>query len=1076
MVSSTSNKIIKSSPRLPQGVSSYIDDLRYQNKSFWNRNYPTRRNYSFVSTYKRNGNDKLTKVLLVGGADENGLLSETWIYTPSTNSWFRLPDRLERLPVAAATGFEVLPSLCDVYVIFMYNVENVWLFDGRTETWRRVSVDSPFDERTPISIFYTASVLRRESKCEDARCACAGSVLFYGSVFIRQVISSFTMELFCSNIEDDNMQCHWKSRYSEMRLPYSVVGQIAVSDKRDEAIYFAPRGFTPSYYKDLEYIPVSKLIPGRQSNWIPSYKAFYNMTKIRKTNCNTNSISVWRDKLLLTYDYRNVLAVSLKDESHYRWIELDSKRQWSPKPGACAWQMIENETTSELVRFYWKTSRSRVSVSVYTPVYINNHLELNERWPRFVTTEKSFPRVSPRALRYHVSLYDYSANTFYLYGGLMSGGALWTLSIPSKTWWLIKPEKTPSAYICSCGTVTGSSLIIFGGKRVDGKVSDDLWVYDTKLRLWNQIRDGRYWPLARAGCSLTGAPNGSTLFLFGGYSDSQQALSDVWQLQLTNDGLLAWQEILPHTAVVHPNFPGARFGHSSLIVNDELVIHGGRHAFTQKCLSDMWILNVSVRRWRQLTQSDGKNQSVYSRKSATICSNSILPYGRSKVIVVEDSYENNKLVRASSVRKMISVVTGETTVLLIANRSTITLALGLWNGLLIFYEKTVGKNRSVRDRLTLMGANCSSGSAPSNGPFDNTCQQCSTGTYYSNYLEVGECIRCPIGTTTKECGMTSRSSCTCDPAYCLHGTCKVNSTKNDVSAVCICSFGFTGNRCNNVSQAMLILVTLVPFLAILIVTSLSCCCIRTVRHRRARTRTEKELEETRKAFTIRTPEIEMISRLDEDCPGGYGQVHKATYRDWTVAVKQLQLVMVEWDDVRREFLREIQFMRTVRHPNIVMFIGAGQYNKDQPFLVLEYMGGGALCSLLHKKEVELCAKQKLRFVLEAAKGMDYLHTLKPPRIHRDLKSANLLLSLNWQVKVADFGSARLIPQPDQARATKDKRFQKQSNTDEEKDSKQLLDECSYLTSKHIGTARWRSPEVWKNMSYGTPTDVYRYVF
>ncbi|XP_062504702.1 probable serine/threonine-protein kinase drkC [Corticium candelabrum] len=273
---------------------------------------------------------------------------------------------------------------------------------------------------------------------------------------------------------------------------------------------------------------------------------------------------------------------------------------------------------------------------------------------------------------------------------------------------------------------------------------------------------------------------------------------------------------------------------------------------------------------------------------------------------------------------------------------------------------------------------------------------------------------------------------------------------------------------------MLILVTLVPFLAILIVTSLSCCCIRTVRHRRARTRTEKELEETRKAFTIRTPEIEMISRLDEDCPGGYGQVHKATYRDWTVAVKQLQLVMVEWDDVRREFLREIQFMRTVRHPNIVMFIGAGQYNKDQPFLVLEYMGGGALCSLLHKKEVELCAKQKLRFVLEAAKGMDYLHTLKPPRIHRDLKSANLLLSLNWQVKVADFGSARLIPQPDQARATKDKRFQKQSNTDEEKDSKQLLDECSYLTSKHIGTARWRSPEVWKNMSYGTPTDVYSF--
>jgi serine/threonine protein kinase len=61
-----------------------------------------------------------------------------------------------------------------------------------------------------------------------------------------------------------------------------------------------------------------------------------------------------------------------------------------------------------------------------------------------------------------------------------------------------------------------------------------------------------------------------------------------------------------------------------------------------------------------------------------------------------------------------------------------------------------------------------------------------------------------------------------------------------------------------------------------------------------------------------------------------------------VAVKQLQLVMAEWPDVRREFLREIQFMRTVRHPNIVMFIGAGHYDENHLFLVLEFMSGGAL--------------------------------------------------------------------------------------------------------------------------------------
>jgi serine/threonine protein kinase len=92
-----------------------------------------------------------------------------------------------------------------------------------------------------------------------------------------------------------------------------------------------------------------------------------------------------------------------------------------------------------------------------------------------------------------------------------------------------------------------------------------------------------------------------------------------------------------------------------------------------------------------------------------------------------------------------------------------------------------------------------------------------------------------------------------------------------------------------------------------------------------------------------------------------------------VAVKQLQLVMAEWPDVRREFLREIQFMRTVRHPNIVMFIGAGHYDENHLFLVLEFMSGGALRSLLENNATELTAKDQLQFIVDAAEGMNYLH-------------------------------------------------------------------------------------------------------
>jgi serine/threonine protein kinase len=85
-----------------------------------------------------------------------------------------------------------------------------------------------------------------------------------------------------------------------------------------------------------------------------------------------------------------------------------------------------------------------------------------------------------------------------------------------------------------------------------------------------------------------------------------------------------------------------------------------------------------------------------------------------------------------------------------------------------------------------------------------------------------------------------------------------------------------------------------------------------------------------------------------------------------------------------------------------MFIGAGHYDENHLFLVLEFMSGGALRSLLENATVELTTKDQLQFIFDTAEGMAYLHTLKPPRIHRDLKSANLLLSGKRRVKVADF--------------------------------------------------------------------------
>ena len=337
---------------------------------------------------------------------------------------------------------------------------------------------------------------------------------------------------------------------------------------------------------------------------------------------------------------------------------------------------------------------------------------------------------------------------------------------------------------------------------------------------------------------------------------------------------------------------------------------------------------------------------------------------------------------------------------------------------------------------------------------------------------------CPTGATTRGPGMTSAESCTCDLTYCRHGSCQVVAKDGgEVRAFCTCSSGFIGDQCQEISAVVVILSSVVSFVLIFITSALACCGIRTVRHRRAKQRTERELEETRRAFTIQPQEVHLLSRLDEDCPGGYGQVHKATYRDMTVAVKQLQLVMAEWVDIRKEFLREIQFMRTIRHPNIVMFLGAGQYDENRPFLVLEYLRGGALQSLLKNSDEALTRGERLQFALDIAEGMNYVHTLQPPRIHRDLKSANLLLSYTRQVRVADFGSARLIPEAGRAlkKRGRGRRTARSAHDGQCQAglSQHLLSETAQLTSRHIGTARWRSPELWRKQSYGTATDVYR---
>eukprot|EP01137_Pigoraptor_chileana_P000019 Opistho-2@35491 len=104
-----------------------------------------------------------------------------------------------------------------------------------------------------------------------------------------------------------------------------------------------------------------------------------------------------------------------------------------------------------------------------------------------------------------------------------------------------------------------------------------------------------------------------------------------------------------------------------------------------------------------------------------------------------------------------------------------------------------------------------------------------------------------------------------------------------------------------------------------------------------------------------------------------------------------------------EFMDEIKIMCDLRHPNVLLFMGASiQYPNIA--LVTEVCERGDLMTIL-RSTMEIDYGMKLRFIMDCAAGMMYLHSATPAVLHCDLKCLNLLVDDRWTVKVADFGLA-----------------------------------------------------------------------
>ncbi|KHN30021.1 Putative leucine-rich repeat receptor-like protein kinase [Glycine soja] len=142
--------------------------------------------------------------------------------------------------------------------------------------------------------------------------------------------------------------------------------------------------------------------------------------------------------------------------------------------------------------------------------------------------------------------------------------------------------------------------------------------------------------------------------------------------------------------------------------------------------------------------------------------------------------------------------------------------------------------------------------------------------------------------------------------------------------------------------------------------------------------------------------------------GGCGIVYLGSLQDGTqVAVKML---LPKCPQGSQQFQTEAaQLLMRVHHKNLASFLGYCN-EVGHTGIIYEYMAYGNLEEYLSDARREpLSWRQRIQIAVDAAQGIEYLHHgCKPPIIHRDIKTANILLNEKMQAKVADFGFSKLF--------------------------------------------------------------------
>eukprot|EP00741_Cyanophora_paradoxa_P010936 tig00020553_g10573.t1 len=217
------------------------------------------------------------------------------------------------------------------------------------------------------------------------------------------------------------------------------------------------------------------------------------------------------------------------------------------------------------------------------------------------------------------------------------------------------------------------------------------------------------------------------------------------------------------------------------------------------------------------------------------------------------------------------------------------------------------------------------------------------------------------------------------------------------------------------------------------------------------------------AWEISPGDVQLFERVGQ---GAFADVWRGLWHGTQVAVKKLRTLNVT-PQALALFRREVAVLHTLRHPRLVLFLGACSAPSDL-FIVFEYLEGGSLDSVLHggagggagaglQLEEEggpvgsaapdggargrLPVRRVLEIASEVAVGMDTIHALG--LIHRDLKPGNVLLDASGRAKITDFGLSR------------------------------VADSAGEMTGE-AGSFRYTAPEILLSKKYTSKVDVFSF--